>query len=227
MIKASGKGLYRLDGTVCKFPPEMSEMIKWTKAKEFSYAKHQKDIFDDIADKTIVKSFDDRKKPLKRKKSLDDTPKPSRQKADNYSDMQLKTHWKALMKFNAHRWDPKCSRPSCVKEISAEIDKVHYVARSDINKEAIYFLVSDNIIPDEPPQYIFDETFLQSMEINKEISIPQKSRVRLDATVRRFLGKTMTHIIPYGLKDGEYVYHRKQKMDIGTKLFRKSGLISI
>ena len=115
------------------------------------------------------------------------------------------------MAFNAYRWDPRQPKPSCVKKIDTEVDKIHYVGRSEIKSKSVHFLVSDNIIPAEPPQYVFDESFLNNMELNKEIDIPGKSKERLEATVRRYLGKTINYIIPQGLINGKYVYYGKQQ----------------
>ena len=36
----------------------------------------------------------------------------SREKADRYKDVDLKLNWETLMAFNAHRWDPKKTKPS-------------------------------------------------------------------------------------------------------------------
>ena len=145
------------------------------------------------------------------RKPQEDTPKKTRQKADKYSDLSLKLNWKTLMAFNAYKWDPKYAKPSCVRNVSAEVDEIHYVARSDINREQVFFVVSENIIPKEPPQYVFDARFLNDMELNKEIPIPQSSKEKLEAAVRRFQGKAIHHIYPQGLVDGNYVYHGKQK----------------
>ena len=210
MIKASGKNLFRLDGNRFNFTPEIKELIKWAAPKDYEYGKHQKKIFNSIVDKSTREWFFERQKPLKRCKTQSDSPKPSRQKADRYKDVDLKLNWKTLMAFNAHRWDPKVTMPSVVINISTELDEIHYVARSDIKGEHVFFLVSDNIIPKEPPQYIFDATFLNNMEINKEIEIPNKSKERLESTARRYLGKCITHIYPQGKVDGKYVYHGKQ-----------------
>ena len=125
--------------------------------------------------------------------------------------MQIKMNWKTLMKFNAHKWDPKRMKPACVKNISAEIDEDHFVGRSDINRVSEYFLVSDNIIPKEPPQYIFNEAFLSDMEINKEVDIDVMSKEKLERSVRTFLGKCIYFIYPQKTVDGIKTFHGKQK----------------
>ena len=211
VISGCGKTLRLLDGNRFDFPPNIQELIKWAKPKDYSYAKRTEDIFDKIVDSRHKKFFENRQKPLKRRKSQDGTPKKSRQKADNYSDLALKLNWKTLMAFNAYKWDPKVQKPSCVRNVSTDKNEVHYVARSDINRELVYFVVSENIIPKDPPQYIFDDKFLNDMEINKEVPIPQSSKEKLERAVRRFQGQAIFHILPQGVIDGQHVYHGKQK----------------
>ena len=123
----------------------------------------------------------------------------------------MKENWKTLMKFNAHKWDPKKAKPACVKKFDPAIDEHHYVGRSDIERVSVYFLVSENIIPDEPPQYIFKEKFLREMEINKDIDIPQDSKERLDRTIRLFRGKCILKIYPQKTVNGVKKFHGKQR----------------
>ena len=150
-------------------------------------------------------------KPLKRKKTDKELATRSRQKFDNVSDLKIKENWKTIMKFNAHKWDPKHAKPACVKNIDPDIDKNHFVGRSDVERVPIYFLVSENIIPDDPPQYIFNAKFLEDMEINKEMEIPQDSKDRLIRTVRLFQGKCIVKIYPQKTVDGVKTFHGKQK----------------
>ena len=88
-----------------QFSATITDMINYTKLKNFVHTKHVEKIFDDIVDSKTQKYFEQRKdkKPLKRRHLKEEGSKCSRQKAEKYTDSELKLNWKTLMPFNAHR----------------------------------------------------------------------------------------------------------------------------
>ena len=214
-IKGSAKTLKDFHGKGCIFPDDFLSLIKHEMKEKYTYQKNMKRVHDSILDKHTKKYFDRRntKKPLRRlspkKRKLNVSVKNKSKKEieedTTYTEGQVKNYWKTLMLFNAYQWDPKIQKPTCVKHITVtkgKEDESHWVGRSDIGGEKYYFLVSANIIPDDPPYYVFEESFLRDIVNNYEYDIPKVSRIRLRRIARLYERKSIDYIVPLPIVDG-------------------------
>ena len=224
-VRGSAKTLVRLENNKdIKFPDDFyNTFLEHAAPKPFSYKEYQEKIHDSIIDTKTKKYFEKRnvKRPLKRKKdaspskATSTTSKQQKVQEEKYTDNELKENWTRLLLFNAHDWDPKKKKPKCVLHIKVDPknkEETHWVGRSDIGRDKVYFLVSDNIIPKKKNSkgYVFDKKWLQEMVINREVDIPEDSFLRLQNVVNLMKKKCISYLIPQATVNGKKAFHGRQ-----------------
>ena len=197
----------------------MALLIKDGRPRGKDYSQQAKELLNDIIDPKTKNFFEQRnsKKPLKRRKSqgednVDEDSQQNilRQRLDKYTDSEIKRNWTTIMPFCAFKWEAKKQKPWVVEHISKQNKSVHYVGRSDIGEDQEYFLVSENIIPNEPPYYVFTKSWLDKLPINVETEITPASKKRLDGVVDLFEEKAITHLYPQAVVNGKKGWWGKQ-----------------
>ena len=200
------------DSKDIEYPEELRKFLEKHQTKRLKYIDTEQKIVDKVIGPHRPKSWTEPQKPLKRRRQSDGSTGNSKRKEDQFSETEIKGNWVTLMKYHPDTWRPHLDKPHCVNNVILEDRDFHYIGRSDVEDEKVYFLVSDDMIPPgKEKQPLFNMSWLNQMEYNEEYEIEDTAKNRLLKMVRYLNGFAIEEIELVSVTNGKRKFRGKQE----------------